>query len=74
MQGFGYKELAAWHRGGMTLEEALEGDIRRTKAFCRRQMTWFSKFSPALWYDVSEFSASDLLIAVLEPAKAHLRR
>jgi tRNA dimethylallyltransferase len=74
MQGFGYRELAAWRRGSMTLEEALEGDIRRTKAFCRRQMTWFSKFSPALWYDVSEFSASDLLAAVLEPAKAHLER
>ena len=74
MQGFGYKELAAWHRGTMTLEEALEGDIRRTKAFCRRQITWFGKFSPALWYDVSEYSASDLLAAVFEPAKAHLER
>ena len=74
MQGFGYKELVAWHRGTLTLEEALEGDIRRTKAFCRRQMTWFKKFSPVLWYDVSTFSASDLLAAVLEPAKAHLQR
>ncbi|MCL2009721.1 MAG: tRNA (adenosine(37)-N6)-dimethylallyltransferase MiaA [Synergistaceae bacterium] len=74
MQGFGYKELAAWHRGTMTFEEALEGDIRRTKAFCRRQMTWFGKFSPALWHDVSEYSASALLTAVTEPAKAHLGR
>ena len=74
MQGFGYRELAAWHRGTMTFEEALEGDIRRTKAFCRRQMTWFCKFSPVLWHDVSTFSASDLLAAVLEPAKAHLKR
>jgi tRNA dimethylallyltransferase len=74
MQGFGYKELAAWRRGSVTLEEALEGDIRRTKAFCRRQMTWFGKFSPVLWHDVSEFSASDLLAAVLEPAKTHLER
>ena len=73
MQGFGYKELVAWFRGAMTLDEALEGDIRRTKAFCRRQMTWFSKFSPVLWYDVSEFNASELLAAVLEPAKAHIQ-
>jgi len=72
MQGFGYKELAAWRRGTMTLEEALEGDIRRTKAFCRRQMTWFGKFSPILWYDVSAFGTPDLLAAVLEPAKRHL--
>ena len=73
MQGFGYKELAAWRRGTMGLDEALEGDIRRTKAFCRRQMTWFNKFSPALWYDVSELSTSELLAAVVEPAKAHLK-
>ena len=72
MQGFGYKELAAWRRGAITLEEALEGDIRRTKAFCRRQITWFGKFQTALWYDASEFSVSDLLAAVLKPAKAHL--
>jgi len=74
MQGFGYKELAAFCRGTMTLEEALEGDIRRTKAFCRRQMTWFGKFSPVSWYDVSSGSAKDLLTAVLETAKAHLGR
>ena len=74
MQGFGYRELAAWHRGTMTLDEALEGDIRRTKAFCRRQLTWFRKFSPALWYDVSDFSASGLLAAALKSAKAHLGR
>jgi len=74
MQGFGYKELAAWCRGNMALEEALELDIRRTKAFCRRQMTWFGKFSPVLWYDVSEISASGLLSAVLEAAEAFLKR
>jgi tRNA dimethylallyltransferase len=72
MQGFGYKELAAWRRGAMTIEEALEGDIRRTKAFCRRQMTWFGKFSRVLWLDVSAGNASDLLAAAFEPAKAHL--
>jgi len=74
MQGFGYKELAAYCRGTMTLEEALEGDVRRTKAFCRRQMTWFGKFSPVSWYDVSALGACDLLTAALEAAKAHLER
>lgn len=53
MKGFGYRELAAYHAGKMTLEEALEGDIRSTKAFARRQMTWFRKFSPCLWYYVT---------------------
>jgi tRNA dimethylallyltransferase len=54
MKGFGYKELVLYLKGRMTLEEALMSDIKSTKAFSRRQMTWFSKFCPILWYDFSE--------------------
>ena len=54
MKGFGYRELALCLEGGMTLEEALAADIKSTKAFSRRQMTWFGKFCPILWYDFSE--------------------
>jgi tRNA dimethylallyltransferase len=54
MSGFGYRELVLFLRGGMTLEEALSADIKSTKAFSRRQMTWFSKFYPILWYDFGE--------------------
>jgi tRNA dimethylallyltransferase len=73
MQGFGYRELASYCRGTTTLEEALEGDVRRTKAFCRRQETWFGKFAPTLWYDVSVSSACTLRTDILEAAKRHLK-
>jgi len=53
MQGFGYKEIISYLSGDMTYEEAIEGDIRATKAFSRRQMTWFRKFEPVMWYDTS---------------------
>ncbi len=72
MQGFGYKELASWYRGTMSLEEALEGDIRRTKAFCRRQMTWFSKFERTLWYDVSSESYTSLELKVYDTVSRYL--
>jgi tRNA dimethylallyltransferase len=72
MQGFGYRELAAWHRGTLTMEEALEGDIQRTKAFCRRQMTWFGKFTPTLWYDTSVSSVRDLITSACQAARKHL--
>ena len=72
MQGLGYRELAACHRGKMSLNEALEGAVTRTRAFCRRQMTWFSKFEPALWYDISELPASQLVDKVVEAALSHL--
>lgn len=72
MQGFGYRELAAWYRGTMTMEEALEGDVRRTKAFCRRQMTWFGKFNPVVWYDISVLSCRDLQDRIFEEMARHL--
>ncbi|MDR1137164.1 MAG: tRNA (adenosine(37)-N6)-dimethylallyltransferase MiaA, partial [Synergistaceae bacterium] len=53
MRGFGYRELVMFIEGSVTLDEALRGDIKSTKAFSRRQMTWFRKFHPVLWYDLS---------------------
>ena len=53
LKGLGYRELIDCHRGKITLNEALEASIARTKAFCRRQQTWFKKFSPAVWFDMS---------------------
>lgn len=72
MQGLGYRELAAWHRGRTTLDEALEGASARTRAFCRRQMTWFNKFQPALWYDTSALPPDRLLDEVLNAAQRHI--
>ena len=54
MRGFGYRELVMYFDGTMTLEEALDSDIRSTKAFSRRQMTWFKQFSPIVGYDFGE--------------------
>ena len=65
MQGFGYRELVEYIKGNISFEEALEGDIKSTKVFCRRQMTWFTKFSPIMWYDSEVFCSkkkrSDLI-------------
>jgi tRNA dimethylallyltransferase len=55
LQGFGYREIVRYLDGQITLEEAMQGDIRSTKAFARRQDTWFKHFSPVLWYDMQEF-------------------
>ncbi|MBQ7264069.1 MAG: tRNA (adenosine(37)-N6)-dimethylallyltransferase MiaA [Synergistaceae bacterium] len=60
MRGLGYRELAAHHRGQLTLEEASAGAVARTKAFARRQMTWAKRSRPSLWYDVSAVSPARL--------------
>ena len=62
LKGLGYKELTDYHKGRITLEQALEQTISRTKAFCRRQQTWFKKFEPAVWFDMSESNHEDEII------------
>jgi tRNA dimethylallyltransferase len=66
LQGFGYRELAEHITGNMTLDEALLGDIRATKAFSKRQMTWFKHFSPAIWYDMSAVFLEDAVNGMIE--------
>ncbi len=62
LKGLGYKELIDYSRGKLTFPDALEISISRTKAFCRRQQTWFKKFAPVLWFDMSESSHEDEII------------
>ena len=66
MQGFGYKDILECLRGRITLEDAAERDISQTKAFSRRQMTWFSKFSPIVWYDTSDCDAEEVCCSILD--------
>lgn len=61
MQGFGYRELVEYIDGKITFEEAMAGDVKSTKAFSRRQMTWFRQFSPILWYDFNQMSIGKII-------------
>lgn len=73
LQGFGYRELVAFHRGALSLEEALEADIRSTWAFMRRQMTWFRKFSPCVWYDLSVMDETVAINRIFMECRAFLQ-
>jgi len=70
MQGLGYRELAASLRGRIALDQAVEKIIHATWAFARRQITWFSKFEPAVWYDMtrseSVFQVREILRTIAE--------
>ena len=37
-------------------------------------MTWFKKFLPTLWYDISAYKEDDLKRNVLEACLRHLER
>ncbi|MDO5115304.1 MAG: tRNA (adenosine(37)-N6)-dimethylallyltransferase MiaA [Synergistaceae bacterium] len=72
MQGFGYRELVDYIQGRITLREAIDGDIRSTKAFSRRQMTWFKHFEPACWFDFDEISKEEALKRAVPKCLDHL--
>lgn len=74
LQGFGYRELVAYHQGKCTLEEAVFGDIRSTKAFSRRQMTWFRHFTPVEWYDAGELPLAQILRSAVYRCLNHIER
>ena len=73
MQGLGYRDLAAFHRGRVSLAEALERYVKATCAFARRQMTWFSKFEPAVWYDMARSGQESVRNGIRVKIAEHLR-
>jgi tRNA dimethylallyltransferase len=50
-QALGYRELLAHVHGQMSLEEALEAAVARTRRFARRQERWFRRDPRIVWVD-----------------------
>lgn len=61
MKGIGYKEIAAYLRGDVSLEGAVEQLKQSTRHFAKRQMTWFRKMPYITWYD-AETCAPEALV------------
>ena len=66
----GYKELFQHLDGTLSLEEAVELVITRTRQFAKRQMTWFKKDPPTAWFP---YEAKDRAGA-MSAAVAHVER
>ena len=67
-QALGYQELAAHLDGELTLDEALDQAIIRTRRFARRQERWFRRDPRIAWIDADRPSAEVLadLLAVVD--------
>ncbi|MGH9137235.1 MAG: tRNA (adenosine(37)-N6)-dimethylallyltransferase MiaA [Acidimicrobiales bacterium] len=61
-QALGYRELLAHLAGELTLDDAVELAVRRTRQFARRQRAWFRRDPRIRWLDARDDPA-----AVLEP-------
>lgn len=53
-QALGYKEILDHLAGHCTLEEAVALTVRRTRAFARRQLSWFRADPRVCWLPASE--------------------
>ncbi|MBE5963491.1 MAG: tRNA (adenosine(37)-N6)-dimethylallyltransferase MiaA [Lachnospira sp.] len=59
MQGLGYKEIAAYLEGEISLEEAIYILKRDTRHFAKRQLTWFRREKDVIFIDKSEYNGCD---------------
>ena len=60
LSALGYAQLGAHLRGECTLAEAVEAVRRETRAFVRRQYTWFRAMRGVRWFDVAQTSPAAL--------------
>lgn len=64
LQALGYKEIAYYLRGEMTLEEAVELLKRDTRRYAKRQISWFKRNKAINWFNLTETSAVSVRQAV----------
>ena len=63
MTSLGYREIAAYLRGEMTLQSAITRIQTETHRFVRHQMTWFRKMPHVVWFDLSEAGSEEAVTA-----------
>ena len=52
MQGIGYKELAAYRAGSISLDEAVASIKQNSRRYAKRQLTWFQRDASVVWFEV----------------------
>ncbi len=75
MRAIGYRQIAAYLRGEMTLEAAIEIAKRDTRRLAKRQLTWFRRDPEIAWVDAEagRGQALTLLSEFLAPHDADAR-
>jgi tRNA dimethylallyltransferase len=70
-QAIGYAELARHLAGELSLEDAVQQTVKRTRTLARRQMAWFRRDPRIRWFDVGiggALEATDEIASYLEGA------
>jgi len=62
MQTVGYREIASYFDGKLTLEEAINLVKQNTRRYAKRQITWFKRMENAHWFHPDETTKIELFI------------
>jgi tRNA dimethylallyltransferase len=65
-QAIGYAEFARHMAGDLTLEEAVAGTVKRTRALARRQLAFLRRDPRIRWFDAGEDGAAPLVEELTE--------
>ena len=65
-QAIGYAEATWYLEGSITLEDAIAGTAKRTRALARRQMAWFRRDPRIRWFEAGVDGASKLVDQMTE--------
>jgi tRNA dimethylallyltransferase len=60
-QAIGYAELARHLAGELTLDAAVAGTVRRSRALARRQLAFFRRDPRIRWFEAGEAGAEPLV-------------
>jgi tRNA dimethylallyltransferase len=61
MQAIGYKELAPYFNGELSLEEAIANLKQQTRRYAKRQLTWFRRDQEIHWFFPDEYENIQIL-------------
>jgi tRNA dimethylallyltransferase len=65
MQAIGYKEIALYLEGKVSLEEAIRLIKKVSKRYAKRQFTWFRKEEGIHWIDVTGIYDNGLILNLI---------
>jgi len=65
-QAIGYAEMARHLSRELTLEEAVQATVRRTRALARRQMAWFRRDPRVRWFEAGQRGAAGIVDELAE--------
>jgi tRNA dimethylallyltransferase len=66
LSSIGVRELAEVAAGTLKLEVAREAIAKGTRNYAKRQLTWFRADPEVRWLDVTKFTGSDIVEAILD--------